>query len=152
MNSKKAFLLNTFGVVFLTGLPVVSHADYCADIKAHYWKCARASMIGETCEAEDNVNIPAECLNAGTEKESSGSGSATPSDAPSFFKDKKESKPFVYQPEVTPKKPVKVVNIKPENRKIYLETEDEVEQFTTKIHDDLLSAIRDGKRVRLQFE
>jgi hypothetical protein len=147
MNRK---MLSLFSALFLMSVPTLSHADYCSDIKERYWKCARASMVGESCDSADDVSIPSECLTAGSEKTPK---QAEPSTAPpTFFKGKKESKSFVYKPEVTPKKSVKIVNIKPKNHKIYFETEEEVEQFTTKIHDDLLNAIKEGKRVRLQFE
>lgn len=149
-NRKNSVVVSLLGALLLISIPTLSQADYCSEIKERYWRCTRASMIGEPCDASDNVSIPSECLTAGSEKTSK---QAEPSTSQSkFFKSEKNSKPFVYQPVIAPKKPVKVINIKPQNHKIYFETEEEVNQFTTKIHDDLLNAIKDGKRVRLQFE
>lgn len=153
-NRKKSVVLTSLGILFLVGIPTLSQADYCADIKEKYWKCARSVMTGEKCNASDNVTIPPECLTAGSESQrnESSSTSSTPSSSSSFFGSKKDSTPFIYpKPDLVPKKPVKIINIKPLNGKIYLETEEEVEQFTTKIREDLLNAIKEGKRVRLQF-
>lgn len=148
MNLKKnAFTAKLFTTLFLITLPMLSYAD-CADIKARYWRCTRASMIGEKCAAEDNVSISPECLSGGNTDEdppkSSTSSSATDP--------AKDTRPFIYpKAELVPKKPVEVVNIKSLNTKNYIETEEDVEQFTSKIKTELSKAIKDGKKVRLQF-
>jgi cell division septum initiation protein DivIVA len=48
-------------------------------------------------------------------------------------------------------KPVKVVNIKPKNGKIYFETEEEVDKYVNQVKEDILKAFKEGKRVRLQY-
>lgn len=146
MNNKKIFTATLLSSLFLVTLP--TYANDCADIKAKYWRCTRASMIGEQCAQEDNVSIPPECL--GGEK-SEDETPKSPSHS-SSSNSPKETRPFIYpKPERVPKKPVKVVNIKPLNNKNYIETEEDVEQFTAKIRAELLHAIKDGKKVRLQF-
>ena len=109
-------------------------------------------MIGEKCAEEDNVSIPPECLGGKSEDETSKSSSNASSSDISKETSPKETRPFIYpKPDLVPKKPVKVVNLKPLNNKNYIETEEDVEQFTTKIKTELLNAIKDGKKVRLQF-
>ncbi|MDD5214502.1 MAG: hypothetical protein PHQ03_03055 [Methylococcales bacterium] len=153
MNNKKSFITTLLSALFLATLPMFSYADDCADIRAKYWRCTRASMIGEKCTEDDNVSIPPECLGGGKSEDET---PKSPSDASASNSPKetspKETRPFIYpKPDLVPKKPVKVVNIKPFNNKSYLETEEDVEQFTTKIKTELLNAIKDGKKVRLQF-
>lgn len=151
-NKQKILTLTLLSSFFLLHIPMISYAD-CADIKARYWKCTRASMTGEKCNEEDNVSIPPECLNAGSEKSTGGnSESFTPATTPSFFEPKTKSKKVDYSATAsTPKKPIKIINIKPLAEKIYFETEEDVEKYTTKIKDELLNAIKEGKKVRLQF-
>lgn len=150
MNKKTFFTSTLLGTLFLASLPTPSYAD-CSDIKARYWRCTRASMIGEKCAAEDNVSIPPECL-GGNESESQKNDS-TPNAASTSSSSKKESSiPFIYpKADLVPKTPVKVINIKPLNKKHYIETEEDVEQFTTKVKAALLHEIKKGKKVRLQF-
>jgi hypothetical protein len=135
------------GLLSLAGFPMPSQADYCADIKEQYWNCVRASMTNQSCES--NVSIPPECLGSTASKEGQSNNSSE--SRSSFFGTKKDSKPFVYQSDLPPKKPVKIVNIKPDG-KIYLETEEDVDQYLTKIKDEISAAIADGKRVRLQLQ
>ncbi len=158
MKSKNV-ALTFFGVLSLACLPILSYADSCSDIKEQYWNCVRSSMSNGSCES--NVSIPPECLKAGGESSSSSSGSSSSSSSgsgsgsnffDSIFGSKKEEAPFVYQADLPPKKPVKLIDIKPMNGKIYFETEEEVNQYTTKVKDDMSAAIKDGKRVRLQFQ
>jgi hypothetical protein len=148
-STKNSLTVKLLGALVLVSLPAFAYAD-CADIKERYWRCTRASMIGEKCAAEDNVNIPPECL--GGAKSDEETPNAATSSSSSSSSSKKETRPFIYpKPDLVPKKPVKVVNIKPLNTKNYIETEEDVEQFTSKIKTELLNAIKNGKKVRLQF-
>jgi len=149
MKNRRNIALTLLSTLFLVILPTHSQADSCSDIKEQYWNCVRASMNNQSCGA--NVSIPPECLKSGAEIIQNYNSSEP---ASSFFGTQKESTPFVYQPDsdLPPKKPVKVINIKPTNGKIYLETEEDVNQYTTKIKDDLSEAIKEGKRIRLQFQ
>lgn len=149
-NKQKFLTLMSLSTFLLLSVPTISSAD-CADIKARYWKCTRASMIGEKCNEEDNVSIPPECLKAGSE-ESTGGNTDSYSSPSNFSKSKTKSEKSDYQATTsTPKKTVKVVNIKPLAGKVYFETEEDVEQFTTKIREELLNVIKEGKKARLQF-
>ncbi len=143
---KKNTVPALFSVLFLVSLPMLSKANSCADIKEEYWDCVRSSMNNESCKS--NVSIPPECLNSGTESIQNYKSSDTNSN---FFDKQKESKPFVYQADLPPKKPVKVINVKPIER-IYFETQEDVDQYVMKIKEELSEAITDGKRVRLQFQ
>jgi hypothetical protein len=150
-STKNSLTTKSLGVLILVTLPTFAYAD-CADIKARYWRCTRASMIGEKCAAEDNVNIPPECLGGAKSDEETPSAATSSSSSSSSSSSKKQTRPFIYpKPDLVPKKPVKVVNIKPLNTKNYIETEEDVEQFTSKIKTELLNAIKNGKKVRLQF-
>ena len=143
-----AFVL--LSTLSLAGVPALSKAESCGEIKERYWDCVRDAMNGGSCDS--NISIPPECLTAGSAPSggSSGSSSYSPPPKPSFFG--KKEKPFVYQADLPAKKQVKVIDIKPANGKIYLETEEEVDEYLTKLKDDLTEAINDGKRVRLQFQ
>jgi hypothetical protein len=150
--NKRSLAPKLLGALFLVALPIVSQAD-CAEIKERYWRCARSSMTGEACDSSDNVSIPPECLTAGSKSQENNS-SPTSTSTPSFLDLQKKSTPSVSvhpTTDIAPKKPVKIINIKPSG-KTYIETEEDVNQFTTKVRDDLLNAIKDGKKVRLQFE
>ena len=147
MKNKRNITLTLLNTLFLIGLPMSSQSYSCSDIKEQYWDCVRASMNNESCGG--NISIPPECLKAGSETIQNYNSSEPSS---SFFGRQKESTPFVYQADMPPKKPVKVINIKPANGKIYFETDEEVNQYTTKIKDDLSEAIKEGKRVRVQFQ
>lgn len=148
---RKNILLTLLGALSLVGLPMPSQADYCSDIKEQYWKCVRASMTNESCDSNDS--IPSECLQSGGEATQNGESSSKSNPvSSSFFGTKKESAPFVYQADLPPKNPVKVINIKPTNGKIYLETEEDVNQYIAKTKEELSEAIKKGKRVRLQFQ
>lgn len=144
-----------FSIVFLTALfPVLSQAADCAAIKAQYWECVRSSMTGQSCN--DNVTIPPECLTAsgasGSKSEKTNGSSSTysePADS-GFFNSKKEQT-YSYPKDSTPKKPVKTLNLKAFNTKTYLETEEDVELFTSKLKEEMSNAIKDGKRIRLQY-
>lgn len=149
MNNKKYVISTLLGSLLLAGISTGSYADDCADIKARYWKCTRASMIGEKCADEDNVSIPPECLGGSSEPKQNENQPKSTSSIPDSPKD---TRPFIYpKPDLVPKKPVKIVNIKPFVGKAYIETEEDAEQFTTKLKNELLDAIKDGKKVRLQF-
>jgi hypothetical protein len=134
------------GLLSLISLPMLSHANSCSEIKDEYWNCVRASMNNEACESD--VSIPPECLKSVTDTIKNYNASES---NPNFFGKPKESKPFVYQADLPPKKPVKVINVKPAHG-VYLETEEDVNQYITKIKEELSEAITDGKRVRLQFQ
>ncbi len=144
---RKNIALLLFSTLFLVCLPTLSQADYCAEIKEQYWNCVRASMTNDSCSS--NVSIPPECLKAGSDTTQNYNSSSESTS--SFLGTQKESKPFVYQADLPPKKTVKIINIKPTG-KVYLETEDDVNQYTIKIRDELSEAIKEGKRVRLQFQ
>jgi hypothetical protein len=152
---KILFLLS---LLCLVSIPTISRADYCAEIKERYWKCVRSSMSSGKCSDSDNVSIPPECLNGGSklpkgDDSSSSSYSPTPSGSKwNFFRSKKSQKgnPET-DPTVVVHKPVKVVNIKPKNGKIYFETEEEVDKYVNQVKEDILKAFKEGKRVRLQY-
>jgi hypothetical protein len=150
--TKKSTTILLLSGVLLAILPTLSYSD-CADLKERYWRCTRASMIGEKCAAEDNVTIPPECLNGGgnaNEESRNTTGSSSNSNSTSG----KTTRPFIYpesEPELVAKKPVKVVNIRALNTKNYIETEEDVEQFVNKVKTELLDGIEEGKKVRLQF-
>lgn len=147
---RKKILLALLGTLSLVGLPMPSQADSCSDIKEQYWNCVRASMTNGSCDS--NISIPPECLHSGSETIQNYESSSKSSSS-SFFGTKKEAAtPFVYQADLPPKKPVKLINIKPTNGKIYFETEEDVDQYTAKIKEELSEAIKEGKRVRLQFQ
>lgn len=150
-NENSSVVLTLLSALFLVSMPTLSQADYCSEIKERYWKCTRSSMSGGKCDSSDNVSIPPECLTAGTktQKKGNSSGYAPPSSS-SFFKSRKKITPY-QPPNLVPKKPIKVINIKQLNSKKYIETEEDVNNFTTKIKDELLNALKEGKRVRLQF-
>ena len=150
MKTKTRFL-----IVFLMALfPVLSQAADCAAIKAQYWQCVRSSMTGQSCS--DNVTIPPECLTAsgasGSKSEKTSDSSSTYSSPTNsgFFNSKKEQA-FSYPKNTTPKKSVKTINLKAFNTKNYLETEEDVELFTSKLKEEMSNAIKDGKRIRLQY-
>lgn len=107
-------------------------------------------MTNGSCDS--NISIPPECLHSGNETIQNYELSSKSTS--SFFgtETEKESPPFVYQTDRPPKKPVQVINIKPTNIRVYFETEEEVNQYTTKLKDELSEAIIEGKRVRLQFQ
>ncbi len=164
-NREKSLVITLLSTLFLVVMPGLTQADYCADIKERYWRCARSSMTGEKCSASDNVSIPSECLTAGAASEGGGGssssggggggGDSASKSAWSFFSHKKPPAHPIVSPEDTEivlKKPVKIINIHPTNGKPYIETEEDVEQFTSKVRADLLEAIKDGKKVRLQFQ
>lgn len=133
-------------------IPSLSQADYCSDMKERYWKCVRSSMTNEKCADGDNISIPSECLNAGAASQKNGNSS--PSEAApkwDFLKPKKEPKSVVVT-ESKPQKSVQIVNIKSLNNKKYLENEDDINQFVTNLNQTLLNAIKDGKKVRLQYQ
>lgn len=147
---KKIKKNQTLLFVFLL-MPMISQADYCSDMKERYWKCVRSSMTNEKCADGDNISIPSECLNAGAASQKSSNSS--PSEAPKwdFLKPKKEPKSVVVA-ESKPQKSVQIINIKSLNNKKYLENEDDVNQFVTNLNQALLNAIKDGKKVRLQYQ
>lgn len=149
LNNGGNFVSVLFGTLFLAGLPILSQAADCAEIKEQYWQCVRSSMTNEPCT--ENVSIPPECLKAGTETIQNYESS--PDSTSRFFGSEKKSTPITPPTtENVPKKPVKIINIKPPKGKIYFETEDDVNQYTTKIRNDLLNGIKEGKRVRLTFD
>ncbi len=145
---RRNILLTFLGALSLVSLPMPSQADSCSDIREQYLNCVGTSMTSESCDS--NISIPPECLHSGDETiqnyESSSKSTSN------FFGTKKESPPLVYQINLPPKKPVKVINIKPTNGKIYLETEEDVDQYVAKIKDNLSKTIKEGKRVRLKFQ
>lgn len=142
-------------ILLLAIFPVLSQAADCAAIKAQYWQCVRSSMTGQSCN--DNVTIPSECLTASgasgsTSEKTNGSSSnySEPSSDSSFFNFKKEPE-FSYPKHNKPVKPIKTLNLRAFHEKPYLETEEEVELFTSKLKDEMLSAIKEGKKIRLQY-
>jgi hypothetical protein len=147
-NNMKNMVLMLLSTLSLVSLPMLSQADSCADVREEYLECIRASMGNGSCDSD--ISIPPECLKSVNEtiqnyNSSSESGS-------NFFDTKKETTPFVYQADLPPKKIVQVINVKPTHGKIYLETEDDVNQYSTKIKNEMFEAIKEGKRIRLQFE
>ena len=156
MNTKQNLMV--LGFLATLTIPTFSQAGECADIKERYWRCTRASMIGEECAPEDNVTIPAECLGGNTQPKKNTpppAAEVVPSKAPSFFDSKSKSNSkenSLPKTESSVKKAVKIVNIKPSYGKVYFETEEEVDKYTTKIKEDILNGIKEGKKVRLQFQ
>jgi hypothetical protein len=149
LNNGGSFVSALLGTLFLAGLPILSHAADCAEIKEKYWSCVRSSMTNEPCT--ENISIPPECLRSGTETIQNYESS--PDSTSHFFGSEKKSTPVATPTrESVPKKSVKIINIKPAKGKIYFETEDDVNQYTTKIRNDLLNGIKEGKRVRLTFD
>lgn len=140
-----------FLITFLV-FPTLSQADYCADMKERYWKCVRASMTNEKCAEGDNFSIPSECLNAGSSSQKSSDSPASTTPNWDFLKSKKEVTPVIIDTKLTPQKSVKIINIKSLNDKKYLETEDDVNQFVTHLNQALLNAVKEGKKVRLQYQ
>ena len=160
MNYKKTGkIVILLSALFIVTMPTLSRADYCSEIKERYWKCVRSSMSSGKCSDSDNVSIPPECLNGGSkmpkgDDSSDSTYSPTPSGSKwSLFRSKKSKKPNTDNddPNVVVHKPVKVVNIKPANGKIYFETEEEVDKYLSDVKEDILKAFKDGKRVRLQY-
>ncbi|MGB4499591.1 MAG: hypothetical protein WBI40_12965 [Methylococcaceae bacterium] len=144
-NQKLLFL-----VTFLV-FPTLSQADYCADMKERYWKCVRSSMTNEKCADGDNFAIPAECLNAGSSSPQN-SNSSTPTPPKwDFLNSKKESKNVV-STESKSQKSVKIINLKSLNNRKYLESEDDVNEFISNTNEVLLNAIKEGKKIRLQYQ
>jgi hypothetical protein len=50
----------------------------------------------------------------------------------------------------TPQKSVKVIRAQELSNKIYLETEDEVDAYLTKLRKTLVAALQEGKKARIQ--
>lgn len=143
MNKKNLALL---GTLFFVSMPTFSQTD-CAEAKERYWTCIRTSVTNHPCKESDNVAIPAECLIGGTEtQEKSDVSKSTTTDA------KKAEIPSNYEPELIQRKSVEILNIKALHNKSYIETEDEANQFSIKIRENLIKAIKEGKKVRLQFD
>lgn len=140
-------------IMFLTVFPVFSTAADCTIIKEQYWACVRASMTGKECE--ENISIPSECLthgaSIGSTLERSKNSSIYPENSDSnFFSFKKESASS-YTPDSEPSKPVTRINLKTLNSKMYFDTEEDVDVFISRLKDEMHSAIKDGKRVHLQY-
>lgn len=142
--------------VLLTIFPVISSATDCAAIKQRYWECVRSSMKGGGCS--ENISIPSECLNSGNaipeSKSDSNSSYSAPTDsntADFFSFGKKERSSYSADNMKTPKKPVVAINLKALNTKTYLETEDDVEFFMSKLKDKMSQALKDGKRIHLEY-
>jgi len=53
-------------------------------------------------------------------------------------------------PDDKPAKEIKTIRPANINTKIYIETEDDVQDFISKIHDEISAAIKDNKRVRIE--
>jgi hypothetical protein len=142
-----------FFSLILAVLPSFSFATDCAAIKAKYWQCVRSSMTGASCK--DEVSIPSECLSASGATTGKTPNKSNPSDyiPPSnsdFFNFGKE-KSFSYPKNHKPKNPIKTVNVKDFSAKTYLETQEDVDDFTAKLKDELSKTVSEGKRVRLQY-
>lgn len=144
-----------FFSLILAVLPSFSFATDCAAIKAQYWECVRSSMTGDSCK--NNVTIPSECLNASgstTGKAPTHSNSSTysePSESDSSFFDFNKEKFLSYPKNHKPKNPIKTINLKDFSAKTYLESQEDVDNFTTKLKDELSKTVSEGKRVRLQY-
>lgn len=142
-----------FFSLILAVLPSFSFAADCAAIKAKYWECVRSSMTGASCNNE--VTIPSECLSAsgattGKTPSYSNPSDYTPPSNSDFFNFGTE-KAFAYPKNHRPKNPIKTVNVKDFSAKTYLETQQDVDDFTAKLKDELSKIVTDGKRVRLQY-
>lgn len=143
-----------FFSLILAVLPSFSFATDCAAIKAQYWQCVRASMTGQSCKNE--VTIPSECLSASgattgkTPYNSDSSSTYTEPSNSNFFNFGAE-KSSSYPEDYKPKNPIKTVNIKDFYAKTYLETQEDVDDFTQKLKEELSKNVQEGKRVRLQY-
>ncbi|MDD5214459.1 MAG: hypothetical protein PHQ03_02840 [Methylococcales bacterium] len=138
--NKKFVLLSA---LFLMNLPALAETD-CTQAKERYWQCIRAAVTNDhPCKESDNITIPPECLIGGAEEQAK--------ENPETDSTKAEL-PFDYEPEIIQRKPVEVLNIKALQNKPYIETEDEADQFSITIRENLLKAIKEGKKVRLQFD
>jgi len=67
----------------------------------------------------------------------------------------KQTSPGIKEPSVgitvtIPQKPVKVIRAQELSNKTYLETEDEVDAYLTKLRKALLAALQEGKKARIQ--
>lgn len=164
MNNKdqsnlKALLL--LGILFFVSLPSISNADTCGTIRQRYWDCVRSSMNNGTCES--NVTIPPECLMGGDSSSSSKNKAGetkTNTEEKKYkrglFGTKKEiidTTPIGYQNQenAPPPKLIRTVNIKPKGRN-FLENEEEVNAYLAKVKVDLMAVIKEGRKVRLQFQ
>ncbi|MEN9898772.1 MAG: hypothetical protein RLZZ66_2421 [Pseudomonadota bacterium] len=164
MNNKdqsnlKALLL--LGILFLVSIPSISNADTCGAIRQRYWDCVRSSMNNGTCES--NVTIPPECLmGAGSSSSSKSKTGETKTNTEEkkykrgLFGTKKEiidTTPIGYQNQenAPPPKLIRTVNIKPKGRN-FLESEEEVNAYLAKVKIDLMAVIKEGRKVRLQFQ
>ena len=164
MNNKdrsnlKALLL--LGILFLVSLPTISNADTCGAIRQRYWDCVRSSMNNGTCES--NVTIPTECLMGAESSSSSKSKAGETNSSPEekkykrgLFGTKKEiidTTPIGYQDQenAPPPKLIKTVNIKPSGKN-FLESEEDVNAYLAKVKADLMVVIKEGRKVRLQFQ
>ena len=160
-NQSKKTLLLLGSVLFIGALPITSKADTCGVIRQRYWDCVRSSMNNGTCES--NVTIPTECLMGGDSSSSSKSkAGATQSNTEEkkykrgLFGTKKEiidTTPIGYQNQenAPPPKLIRTVNIKPKGKN-FLETEEEVNAYLGKVKTDLMTVIKEGRKVRLQFQ
>lgn len=136
----KKFLL--LSALFFVNLPALAATD-CTQAKERYWQCIRASVTNDhPCKESDNVVIPPECLIGGFDAQDKGN---------SKIDSTNEAIPSDYEPELIQRKPIEVLNIKALSNKPYIETEDEANQFSLTIRDNLLKAIKEGKKVRLQY-
>jgi len=164
MNNKdrsnlKALLL--LGILFLVSLPTISNADTCGAIRQRYWDCVRSSMNNGTCES--NVTIPPECLmgaeSSSSSKSKAGEANSNPEEKKykrGLFGTKKEiidTTPIGYQNQekTPPPKLIRTGNIKPSGKN-FLESEEEVNAYLTKVKADLMVVIKEGRKVRLQFQ
>lgn len=145
MNKKDLALL---GTLFLVSTPTLAQSD-CAEAKERYWTCIRASVTNHPCKDSDNVAIPAECLIGSSEAQEKSDASKSDTNTTDS---QKADIPSHYEPELIQRKTVEVLNIKALHNKPYIETEDEANQFSMKIRENLIKAIKEGKKVRLQFD
>ncbi len=156
---KALLLLN--GLLLTGAMPSISNADTCGAIRERYWACVRESMNNGKCES--NVTIPAECLMGGDSSSSKGKkeeGTNSNTEEKKYkrglFGTKKEiidTTPIGYQDQenAPPPKLIRTVNIKPSGKN-FLETEDDVNAYVTKVKADLMAVIKEGRKVRLQFQ
>ena len=61
-----------------------------------------------------------------------------------------DKKPGAGNPGPTPQKPVKVIRAQELSNKTYLETEDEVDAYLTKLRKALVAVLQEGKKARIQ--
>ena len=159
-NQSKKTLLLLGSLIFIGGFPSISKADTCGAIRERYWSCVRASMNNGTCEA--NVSIPPECLMGGDSSSSKSKDEKTNSNTEEkkykrgLFGTKKEiidTTPIGYQNQdnAPPPKLIRTVNIKPSG-KSFLESEEDVNAYLAKVKTDLMAVIKEGRKVRLQFQ